>query len=99
MIIAVVGSGGKTSLIRQLAAQYRQEGKTVLITTTTHMYIEADTLLTDSGWTLPGYRLAVYDSQGLAYCAEYLSNLALTTDADETNRNPQIDGTEIHWEA
>ena len=47
MIIAVVGSGGKTSLIRQLAAQYRQQGKTVLITTTTHMYIEPDTLLTD----------------------------------------------------
>ena len=47
MIIAVVGSGGKTTLIKKLAARYRSEGKTVLITTTTHMFIEDDTLLTD----------------------------------------------------
>lgn len=47
MMIAVVGSGGKTTLIKKLAAQYRSEGKTVLVTTTTHMFIEPDTLLTD----------------------------------------------------
>ena len=47
MIIAVVGSGGKTTLIKKLAARYRGEGKTVLVTTTTHMFIEEDTLLTD----------------------------------------------------
>ena len=47
MIIAVVGSGGKTTLIKKLAANYRSEGKTVLVTTTTHMFIEEDTLLTD----------------------------------------------------
>ena len=47
MIIAVVGSGGKTTLIKKLASQYRSEGKTVLVTTTTHMFIEEDTLLTD----------------------------------------------------
>ena len=47
MIIAVVGSGGKTTLVKKLAAQYRREGKTVLVTTTTHMFIEEDTLLTD----------------------------------------------------
>lgn len=47
MIIAVVGSGGKTTLIHQLAQQYRNQGKTVLVTTTTHMLREADTLLTD----------------------------------------------------
>ena len=47
MIIAVVGSGGKTTLIKKLAARYRREGKTVLVTTTTHMFIEEDTLLTD----------------------------------------------------
>ena len=47
MIIAVVGSGGKTTLIKQLAAKYRAQGKTVLVTTTTHMFIEVDTLLTD----------------------------------------------------
>ena len=33
MIISVVGSGGKTTLIRNLAKQYRAEGKTVLVTT------------------------------------------------------------------
>lgn len=47
MIIAVVGSGGKTTLIKKLASRYRSEGKTVLVTTTTHMFIEEDTLLTD----------------------------------------------------
>ena len=47
MIIAVVGSGGKTTLIKNLAQTYRAEGKTVLVTTTTHMFIEEDTLLTD----------------------------------------------------
>ena len=47
MIIAVVGSGGKTTLIKKLAQQYRSQGKTVFVTTTTHMYMEEDTLLTD----------------------------------------------------
>lgn len=47
MRIAVVGSGGKTTLIKELAAQYRSEGKKVLVTTTTHMFIEGETLLTD----------------------------------------------------
>ena len=47
MIISVVGSGGKTTLIKNLAKQYRAEGKTVLVTTSTHMFIEEDTLLTD----------------------------------------------------
>ena len=52
MIIAVVGSGGKTTLIKKLASQYRGEGKTVLVTTSTHMFIEADTLLTDDADTI-----------------------------------------------
>ena len=47
MIIAVVGSGGKTTLIKKLAQQYREMGKSVLVTTTTHMFIEEETLLTD----------------------------------------------------
>ena len=47
MMIAVVGSGGKTTLLKKLAAQYREKGKTVFITATTHMFIEEDTLLTD----------------------------------------------------
>ena len=52
MIIAVVGSGGKTTLIKKLAQQYRAQGKTVLVTTTTHMFIEEDTLLTDDADTI-----------------------------------------------
>ncbi len=52
MIISVVGSGGKTTLIKQLSSRYRSEGKTVLVTTTTHMFIEEDTLLTDDAGTI-----------------------------------------------
>ena len=49
MIQAFVGAGGKTSLIRKYVNQYRAEGKKVFVTTTTHMFIEEDTLLTDDG--------------------------------------------------
>ena len=47
MIIAVAGSGGKTSLIKELAQTYRAQGKSVFVTTTTHMFLEAETLCTD----------------------------------------------------
>ncbi len=47
MIIAIVGSGGKTTLLKKLAAQYHHQGRSVLITPSTHMFVEADTLLTD----------------------------------------------------
>lgn len=47
MVIAIVGSGGKTTLLKKLAREYRAQGKTVFVTTTTHMFIEPDTLLTD----------------------------------------------------
>lgn len=47
MITAVVGAGGKTSLIHAMADSYRREGKKVFVATTTHMFIEPDTLLTD----------------------------------------------------
>lgn len=64
MITCVVGSGGKTTLIHALADAYRKEGKKVLITTTTHMRIEEDTLVTDDSdqiieqLTLQGYAFA-----------------------------------------
>lgn len=54
MIISVVGSGGKTTLIRNLAAQYRSQGKSVFVTTTTHMYIEKDTLISDDAQEILG---------------------------------------------
>ena len=47
MIKAVVGAGGKTSLIKKLAQEYADQGCKVLITTSTHMFIEHDTLLTN----------------------------------------------------
>lgn len=47
MIIAVVGAGGKTSTIKNLAKKYCEEGKRVLVTTTTHMMIEEETVLTE----------------------------------------------------
>lgn len=47
MVIAIVGSGGKTTLLKKTAAYYRALGKTVFVTTTTHMYREPDTLLTE----------------------------------------------------
>lgn len=47
MITAIVGSGGKTTLLKAMAAQFRSEGKRVFVTTTTHMFIEPDALLTD----------------------------------------------------
>ena len=52
MIKAIVGSGGKTTLLKKLTEQYRRQGKTVFATTTTHMFIEADTLLTDDADTI-----------------------------------------------
>ena len=47
MIYAIVGAGGKTGLLKEMADQFRQEGKSVFITTTTQMFIEEDTLLID----------------------------------------------------
>lgn len=48
MIRAFVGAGGKTTLIHKQAEQYRAEGKKVFVTTSTHMFMEPDTLLTDN---------------------------------------------------
>ena len=47
MIRAFVGAGGKTTLIHEQAAQFRAEGKRVFVTTSTHMFIEPDTVLSD----------------------------------------------------
>lgn len=47
MIKAFVGAGGKTSLIRRCAKEYLAQGYKVFVTTSTHMYIEDNTMLTD----------------------------------------------------
>lgn len=62
MILAVVGSGGKTTLIKQLADDFRRQKKMVFITTTTHMFIEPDTLLTDD----PSVIIEALQKKGLA---------------------------------
>ena len=45
MVTAVVGAGGKTTLIHALAARHRAAGRRVLVTTTTHMRREPGMLL------------------------------------------------------
>lgn len=52
MIKVIVGSGGKTTLLKNMAQEYRSQGKNVFVTTTTHMFIEEDTLLTDDADTI-----------------------------------------------
>lgn len=47
MIRAFVGAGGKTTLIHEQAAKFRARGKRVFVTTSTHMFIEPDTVLSD----------------------------------------------------
>jgi xanthine dehydrogenase accessory factor len=54
MIIAVVGAGGKTTRIHQLADNFHKQGKKVLVTTTTHMRREANTLCTDDSAEIIG---------------------------------------------
>lgn len=49
MIRAFVGAGGKTSLIKEYAKEYIKQGKKVFVTTSTHMFIEDDTMLSDDG--------------------------------------------------
>lgn len=48
MITAIVGAGGKTTLLHSLAQNYISDGKSVFVTTTTHMLIEPDTIVSDN---------------------------------------------------
>ena len=54
MIRAIVGAGGKTTRIHKLAAEFRAQGKRVFVTTSTHMFIEPDTVLSDDADTILG---------------------------------------------
>lgn len=54
MIYAVTGSGGKTSLIKKMTADFLAQGKKVLVTTSTKMYIEKDTILSDDADVIIG---------------------------------------------
>ena len=55
-IISVIGAGGKTTLLHHLAEGYRRKGLRVLVTTTTHMLIEADTDLSCDSFVI-GHKL------------------------------------------
>lgn len=48
MIRAIVGAGGKTSLIKKMAMEFAEDGKRVFVTTSTRMYIEEDTVISKS---------------------------------------------------
>lgn len=63
MMISIIGSGGKTTRMKELLKQYRKDGKTVLMTTTTHMRIEENTMLD------PAYQdiKEAIDQQGYAF--------------------------------
>ena len=47
-VIAIVGAGGKTSRIKNLTREYVQQGKSVLVTTTTHMGLEPGMVLSEN---------------------------------------------------
>ena len=48
MIIAVAGSGGKTTRVHKLAQYYRSLGKKVFVTTKSHMKKGSDTVITEN---------------------------------------------------
>lgn len=52
MIYAVVGSGGKTTLVHKMAEAFRAQKKKVFVTTSTHMRVEEDTILSDDSEVL-----------------------------------------------
>ena len=51
-IISVIGAGGKTTLIHRLAKEYQRKGKSVLVTTTTHMFAEPGTDLSGDAFSM-----------------------------------------------
>ena len=86
-IISYVGAGGKTSSIYQDAAAFVNEGKKVMITTTTHMYVPKDLVFIDGreksceklrekvAGILKKKGICVYQAQRLRYYHLPLHNL------------------------
>ena len=77
-IISYVGAGGKTSSIYQDAAAFVNEGKKVMITTTTHMYVPKDRVFIDgrekSCEKLRGEVAGILKKNGLCVCGTILSD-------------------------
>lgn len=101
MIMAVVGSGGKTTLIKKYAERYLRRGLKVLVNTSTHMAIEKDALITDD----PGIIIKALDENHYVMAGrmdgEKLGSLSentynkvcehadiVLTEADGSNRKP-----------
>jgi xanthine dehydrogenase accessory factor len=86
MVQAFIGSGGKTTTIHRRAAALRAEGKRVLVTTTTHMAREADTIVGDdpapilralreTGYAMAGQAAqSKQNSNGSTAAAEFSTN-------------------------
>lgn len=77
-IISYVGAGGKTSSIYQDAAAFTGEGKKVLITTTTHMYVPKDRVFIDgrekSCEKLREEAAVALNKHGICVCGTILSD-------------------------
>lgn len=88
MIQAVVGAGGKTSYIQKWARHYREEGYRVFVTTSTHMEIEEDTVLSDDPSLIietlqkNGYVMAGIQDQHKIKALSYETYLAVCQQAD-----------------
>lgn len=101
MIRAFVGAGGKTTLIHKQAAAFRAEGKRVFVTTSTHMFIEQDTVLSDdpdvilaelnrTGYVMAGLpegeKIRALSPQTYAKICAHAD--AVLVEADGSNRKP-----------
>ncbi len=77
-IISYVGAGGKTGSIYQDAAVFAGEGKKVLITTTTHMYVPEDPVFIDgrekSCEMLQKEAAGILKKNGICVCGTTLSD-------------------------
>lgn len=77
-IISYVGAGGKTSSIYQDAAAFVNEGKKVMITTTTHMYVPKDLVFIDgrekSCEKLREKVAGILKKKGICVCGTILSD-------------------------
>lgn len=77
-IISYVGAGGKTGSIYQDAAAFAGEGKKVLITTTTHMYVPKDPFFIDgrekSCEMLQKEAAGILKKNGICVCGTTLSD-------------------------
>lgn len=64
MVIAVIGSGGKTTCIERVAERMRSEGKRVAVMTTTHMWIPGGCCVLGGGWE---EAVRMMDKEGMVY--------------------------------